>query len=53
MKIVRALIFMGMAGAATFFLQDIVGSLLWKEYNPISMYISCLTADGAPNLQIT
>ncbi|MDZ4910805.1 DUF998 domain-containing protein, partial [Clostridium perfringens] len=27
----------------------ILGNILWPEYNPISIDISSLTADGAPN----
>lgn len=53
MKLNRAFLFMGMLGTATFILEDTLGTLLWKDYNPISMFVSQLTADGAPNLLIT
>lgn len=50
---IKAFLSMGMIGAVTFFLLDLLGALLWSDYNPVSMYVSCLTADGAPNLQLT
>lgn len=53
MKTIRLLILMGIIATATFLSLDIWGSYLWKEYNPMTMFISYLTADGAPNLKIT
>jgi len=39
----------GMLSAVFFFTMDILGQTLWKGYNPITTYISALTAAGAPN----
>lgn len=46
---IRKLIFnFGMAGVILFFTHLILGRILRPEYNPITSYISELTADGAP-----
>ena len=36
-------------GVVEYMVHTILGNILWLEYNPITMYISLLTADGAPN----
>lgn len=43
----------GMIGALSFALEDFLGILLWRGYNPITSYVSQLTADGAPNVFLT
>lgn len=43
----------GMIGTLSFLLEDFLGSILWKGYNPITSYVSQLTADGAPNVSTT
>jgi hypothetical protein len=40
---------LGMVGVLFYFVHTNLGRILWKEYNPIAMDISSLTADGAPN----
>jgi hypothetical protein len=40
---------LGMVGVLFYFAHTILGNILWPEYNPITMDISSLTADGAPN----
>ncbi|NSW90364.1 MAG: DUF998 domain-containing protein [Firmicutes bacterium] len=42
----------GMIGVLFYFTHTILGRILWKEYNPITMDISSLTADGAPNAHL-
>lgn len=41
-----------MIGVLFYFTHTILGRILWKEYNPITMDISSLTADGAPNAHL-
>lgn len=48
----RGLALSGALSAALFLLHDLVGSLLWREYNPLSTYVSALTADEAPNASL-
>ena len=52
MKILRWVLFFGILAAISFLFQEIIGILLWKGYNPITDYISKLTADGAPNVHV-
>jgi hypothetical protein len=52
MKIDRFLIPLGMIGAILYISHTIIGSILWKEYNPITTDISSLTAVGAPNADL-
>jgi hypothetical protein len=52
MKIEKCLIPLGMIGAIFYFIHTILGNILWADYNPITMDISSLTADGAPNAQL-
>ena len=40
---------LGMVGVIFYLAHTILGNILWSEYNPITMDISSLTADGAPN----
>ena len=40
---------LGMASVAVYFIHVFVGQALWPEYDPITMDISSLTAEGAPN----
>lgn len=49
MKTQKWLLPLGMIGVAAFFIHISIGELFWKGYNPITSYISELTADGAPN----
>ncbi|AOZ90822.1 DUF998 domain-containing protein [Paenibacillus crassostreae] len=42
----------GMIGAIAYILHTVIGNLLWTEYNPITMDISSLTAEGAPNTKL-
>jgi hypothetical protein len=53
MKLQKLFFSFGMIGALSFLLEDFLGTLLWKGYNPITSYVSLLTADGAPNLPLT
>lgn len=48
MKLQKYLIFLGMLGVLFFVLHDFLGCILIKGYNPITSYISVLTADGTP-----
>jgi len=43
---------LGMVGVLFYFAHTILGNILWAEYNPITMDISSLTADGAPNAEL-
>jgi hypothetical protein len=43
---------LGMIGVISFFIHSILGIILIKGYNPITDYISVLTADGVPNVQL-
>lgn len=49
MKAARYLMPLGMISVITYFIHVFLGQLLWPEYNPVTMDISSLTADGAPN----
>lgn len=49
LKVNKYIFSLGMIGALFYFLHTILGNILWTEYNPITMDISSLTADGAPN----
>lgn len=53
MKLQKLFFSFGIIGALSFLLEDFLGTILWKEYNPITSYVSQLTADGAPNLPLT
>ena len=53
MKLQKTLSAFGMIGALSFFLEDILGTVLWRGYNPITSYMSELTADGALNVLLT
>lgn len=48
-KLERFLMPLGMVGVIFYLVHTILGNILWPEYNPITMDISSLTADGAPN----
>lgn len=48
MKLQKSFIFLGMLGVLFFVLHDFLGCILLKGYNPITSYISVLTADGTP-----
>jgi hypothetical protein len=52
MKLIKYFIPLGMIGVFFYFAHVITGELLWKEYNSITMDISSLTADGAPNYKL-
>ena len=43
----------GMIGTLSFLLEDFLGTVLWKGYNPATSYVSQLIADGAPNVSLT
>ncbi|WP_461204920.1 DUF998 domain-containing protein [Clostridium sp. DL1XJH146] len=43
---------LGMVGVIFYFSHTILGRILWSEYSPITMDISSLTADGAPNASL-
>jgi Protein of unknown function (DUF998) len=51
-KIEKYLTSLGMIGVIFYFFHTILGNILWADYNPITMDISSLTADGAPNAQL-
>jgi hypothetical protein len=51
-KMNKYLMPLGMIGALFYFAHTILGNILWEEYNPITMDISSLTAEGAPNAQL-
>ncbi len=48
-KIRKYFIALGMLGVIFYLAHTILGSIMWKEYNPITTDISTLTADGSPN----
>lgn len=48
-KLEKILMPLGMVGVIFYLAHTILGNILWSEYNPITMDISSLTADGAPN----
>lgn len=50
--LVRYFMPLGMIGVLFYFLHTILGNILWKAYNPITMDISSLTADGAVSAQL-
>lgn len=52
MKTYKRLVPFGMIGALLFVLFDILGVILWPGYNPITMYISVLVIDEAPNIHL-
>lgn len=43
---------LGMIGVVIYLIHTFLGNLLWKEYNPVTMDISSLTATGAPNASL-
>ena len=53
MGIKKRLFSFGMIGTLSFLLEDLLGSVLWKGYNPVTSYFSQLMADGAPNASLT
>lgn len=52
MKIIKWLMPLGMVSTVAYFTHVFLGQILWKEYNPITMDISSLTAVGAPNADL-
>lgn len=50
MGISKLMVSFGMFGVVAYFIHTILGNVLWKEYSPITMDISTLTASGSPNL---
>ncbi len=52
MKLQKWLLALGMVGIVSFFLHTIFGITQLKGYNPITAYISVLTADGVPNVNL-
>lgn len=53
MKLKKMFYSFGMIGTLFFLLEDLLGTALWKGYNPVTSYVSQLTADGAPNVLLT
>jgi hypothetical protein len=51
-KIKKIFMSLGMVGVLIYITHTTLGRILWKEYNPITMDISSLTAEGAPNAQL-
>ena len=49
MKQFKYLIPLGMIGVIFYFIHVFLGQMLWPDYDPITMDISSLTAEGAPN----
>ncbi|GCF93853.1 hypothetical protein NRIC_17440 [Enterococcus florum] len=49
MRIIKPLFSLGMISSVVYLLHVFIGQALWPEYDPVSMDISSLTADGAPN----
>lgn len=52
MKITKWLVPFGMIGVLSFLLLDILGKLLWREYNPVTTYVSTLVTVEAPYSQL-
>lgn len=52
MKINKWLVPLGMIGVLSFLLLDILGNILWPEYNPVTMYISTLVANESPHVDL-
>jgi len=48
-KFERIAIPLGMIGILFYLSHTLLGRILWTEYNPVTMDISSLTAEGAPN----
>lgn len=48
-KFERIAIPLGMVGILFYLMHTILGRILWAGYNPVTMDISSLTAEGAPN----
>lgn len=48
MGLQKRLLSLGMIGVISFFLSDVLGCILVQGYNPITSYISVLSADGTP-----
>jgi hypothetical protein len=48
-KLEKVLIPLGMVGILFYLAHTLLGRILWAEYSPVTMDISSLTADGAPN----
>jgi hypothetical protein len=53
MRLQKLFFSFGMIGSLSFVFEDFLGSIFWRRYNPITSYISQLTADGAPNIPLT
>lgn len=51
-KLEKYLFPLGMVGVLFYLGHTILGNILWPEYDPITMDISSLTADGAPNAEM-
>lgn len=49
MKLLKALMPLGMVGAAAYLLHAFLGRILWPAYNPLVTDLSTLTGDSAPN----
>ena len=52
MKPIKWLMPLGMLSSIAYFAHVFIGQILWKEYNPVTMDISSLTADNAPNADL-
>lgn len=53
MKLQRWLISLGMIGVISFLIHAILGRVLWPGYNPVTQYVSELTADNSPSAPIS
>jgi hypothetical protein len=53
MKLQKALLAFGMIGSLALILEDLLGTILWRGYNPITSYMSELFANGAPHVLLT
>lgn len=51
-KLEKILMPLGMIGVIAYMIHTILGNILWSQYNPITMDISSLTAQGAPNADL-
>lgn len=52
MKTTKLLIPFGMIGVLSFLLLDVLGKILWPEYNPVTTYVSVLLTNEAPYVHL-
>lgn len=49
MKLTKWFVPFGLIGVFSFLLLDILGKILWPEYNPVTTYVSTLVTNETPH----